>query len=197
MSLIKTAKSSELRTEFETSSELKTSDFDRISKSGKYCYPSCSIRTRMKLASPAFGNGERMPDKYTCRGEEVSPPLAWTDPPEGTASFALVAEDLDTPIGVLTHWVVYNIPSEWNELPEALPRAKAPGGRVRQGRNGVFRTGYMGPCPPWGEHRYLFRLYALDTQLDTVIGSKRGLMKAIRDHVLAESELTGTYSKRG
>jgi Raf kinase inhibitor-like YbhB/YbcL family protein len=150
----------------------------------------------MRLKSPAFEDGKRMPDKYTCKGEEVSPPLSWSDSPEGTASFALIAEDLDTPIGAITHWVVYNIPAEQSELPEALPRVKDLGNGIRQGRNGVWRMGYMGPCPPWGEHRYLFRIYALDTLLNEKVGSKRGLMKASEGHVLAQSELIGVYSKR-
>ena len=96
----------------------------------------------------------------------------------------------------LTHWVVYNIPADRSELPEDLPHVKDIGNGIRQGRNGMWRTGYMGPCPPWGEHRYLFRLYALDTLLDAKVGNKRGLMKASKGHILAQSELTGIYSKK-
>ena len=92
--------------------------------------------------------------------------------------------------------MVYNIPADRRELPEALPRVKDLGNGIRQGRNSMWRTGYMGPCPPWGEHRYRFRLYALDVILDEKVGSKRGLMKASKGHVLALSELIGVYSKK-
>jgi Raf kinase inhibitor-like YbhB/YbcL family protein len=148
------------------------------------------------LTSRAFRHEGDIPDHYTCVGENVSPPLNWSDPPDGTRSFALIAEDLDTPVGTITHWVLYNIPPESRHLPEALPHRKSfPDGTV-QGRNGMRRSAYMGPCPPWGKHRYLFRIFALDIMLKVDARmTKKKLLKAMANHILGESALMGHYSK--
>ena len=151
-----------------------------------------------KLTSAAFQEGGRIPDEYTCKGDNISPPLSWTDVPEGTESLALIVEDPDTPFGTMTHWVIFNIPADKRSLPEGIPRdGRLPDGTV-QGRSGMRRTGYMGPCPPWGQHRYVFTIYALDTILEEDQQmSKKKLLKAMEGQVLARAKLAGLYSKRG
>jgi len=149
------------------------------------------------LRSSAFAHGQSIPDRYTCRGANISPPLEWEGPPAGTAGFALIVEDPDTPFGTVTHWVVCNIPAGWTELEEGLPGERFLADGVVQGRNGMRRFGYMGPCPPWGRHRYVFRLLALDRiiESDSPLGKKR-LLRAIDGHVLGQAELMGTYARR-
>ena len=148
------------------------------------------------LTSTAFSPGERIPRKYTCDGEDISPPLQWNDPPEGTGSFALIADDPDAPIGTWVHWVLYNLPEKTRALPEAIsPHADLPDGS-RHGKNSWRRLGYGGPCPPGGTHRYFFRLYALDTVQELAAGAgKRQLLRALEGHVLATAELMGRYSR--
>lgn len=141
------------------------------------------------LTSPAFKNGESIPSKYTCDGEDLSPPLAWTDPPQGTASFALLVDDPDAPVGDWVHWLLYNIPSDAHEIPES-------GSVGISGINSWPKPGYGGPCPPNGTHRYFFKLYALDTMLTLSEGAKKAdLLKAIEGHVLAQAELMGIYAR--
>lgn len=150
-----------------------------------------------ELTSTAFGQGEPIPRRYTCDGEDISPPLSWSDPPQGTQSFALIADDPDAPMGTWVHWVLYNIPADARSLPEAVPSdAELPDGS-RNGRNSWRRLGYGGPCPPSGTHRYFFKLYALDAQLDLKAGaSKEQLLRAMEGHALAQAELMGTYTRR-
>ncbi|MBE9472062.1 MAG: YbhB/YbcL family Raf kinase inhibitor-like protein [Chloroflexi bacterium] len=150
-----------------------------------------------ELTSPRFARGEPIPRKYTCDGEDISPPLRWSDPPQGTQSLALIADDPDAPIGTWVHWVLYNLPAETRGLPEAVPPdADLPDGS-RHGRNSWRRLGYGGPCPPSGTHRYFFRLYALDTVLDLAArSSKKQLLRAMERHVLAQAELMGVYARR-
>jgi len=150
-----------------------------------------------ELTSPTFVHGEPIPRKYTCDGEDISPPLRWSDPPQGTQSLALIADDPDAPVGTWVHWVLYNLPAETRGLPEAVPPdADLPDGS-RHGRNSWRRLGYGGPCPPSGTHRYFFRLYALDTVLDLVASaSKKQLLRAMERHVLAQAELMGVYARR-
>lgn len=149
------------------------------------------------LSSSAFQNNGRIPQLYTCQGTEISPPLQWKHAPKTTKSFALLMDDLDTPLGVLTHWVLYNIPSDKDHLPEALPHDVDLADASAQGRNSMRRTGYMGPCPPWGVHRYVFSLYALDTVLQsTPKMNKKKLLQAMQGHVLEQTQLTGLYSKK-
>lgn len=143
----------------------------------------------MTLTSPAFKAGEPIPRRYTCQGKDVSPPLTIQDIPEGTRSLALIVEDPDAPNGLWVHWVVYNISPR-----TAMAEGDIPG---QQGRNDFGRTAYGGPCPPWGEHRYFFRLWALDTVLPADPRMTRDhLLKRMQGHVLAESVLMGVYRKQ-
>jgi Raf kinase inhibitor-like YbhB/YbcL family protein len=145
------------------------------------------------ITSTAFEEGQPIPKKYSADGPNVSPPLAWDAPPAGTKSLALVCEDPDAPRGTWTHWVLFNLPAETRKLEEG---AKLPGGAV-QGTNDFGKLGYGGPSPPPGKpHRYFFKLYALDTQLDLPAGARRQqLLDAVKGHVLAEGQLMGTYGR--
>ena len=150
------------------------------------------------LTSTAFQYEGVIPPRYTCDGEDVSPPLAWTEPPAGTKSFSLISDDPDAPVGTWVHWVVYNVPASSRGLAEELSTsAEFPDG-TRQGRTDFGRIGYGGPCPPSGTHRYFFKLYALDTALSLAPGAtKRQLEAAIQGHILAQVDLLGTYQRKG
>ena len=151
----------------------------------------------MELNSRAFENEGDIPDHFTCRGLNISPPLSFANAPQGTESYALIMVDLDTPIGTITHWVLYNIPSDVRELGEGIPPGRLLPNGFSQGRNGMFRFGYMGPCPPWGRHRYLFRLFALDRMLPSEGAlNRRRLLNATKTHILAEAALLGYYPKK-
>jgi len=155
------------------------------------------VAQKFSLTSPAFGDHERIPDKYTCEGADISPPLHWEGYPEETVSFVLIVEDPDAPAGTFTHWVMYNIPADVNELEEDVPKVeKLPSGAL-QGVNDFNQVGYGGPCPPPGKpHRYVFKMYALDTVLDLVPGvGREEVLKAMSGHVLAEATLIGIYSR--
>ncbi|RME48616.1 MAG: YbhB/YbcL family Raf kinase inhibitor-like protein [Caldilineae bacterium] len=144
------------------------------------------------LTSSAFGMGEKIPVRYTCDGEDISPPLQWSDPPAGTQTFTLIMDDPDAPVGVWDHWLLFNLPAGTRALPE---KATPPAGSV-DGKNSWGRTGYGGPCPPRGTHRYFFKLYALDTSLNLPAGaSKKDLLRAMEGHILAQAELMGTYAR--
>jgi Raf kinase inhibitor-like YbhB/YbcL family protein len=150
-----------------------------------------------ELISTAFEPGEPIPVKYSCDGEDISPSLAWGDPPAGTQSLALIMDDPDAPVGTWDHWTVFNIPAEARELPEAMPAGTKLGDVAPTfGKNSWGRSDYGGPCPPGGTHRYFFKLYALDTtlSLDENAG-KEQMLAAMEGHILAEAELMGTYSK--
>jgi hypothetical protein len=151
----------------------------------------------LTLTSSAFTEGQPIPAAYTCDGRDVSPPLAWDEPPAGTRSFVLLSEDPDAPRGPWVHWVLYNVPPSARRLAAGQPGdAKLPGGGL-QGMSDFGRTGYGGPCPPSGTHRYYFRLYALDTMLDTPPGATKAQVEAaMGGHVLAEGQLMGTYRRR-
>jgi len=150
----------------------------------------------IKVTSRAFQEGGMIPRRYTCDGEDVSPPLAWTGVPEGTKTIALIGDDPDAPMGTWVHWVLFNLPANIKELAEAVPADKELLSGAKQGRNDFRRIGYGGPCPPGGTHRYFFRLYALDSGLDLAAGaSKADLLKAIQGHVLAEGQLMGKYKR--
>jgi Raf kinase inhibitor-like YbhB/YbcL family protein len=149
------------------------------------------------VSSPAFQEGGKIPTKYTCEGQDVSPALTWGEPPAEVRSFALIVDDPDAPGGVFTHWVLFNLPADSRELPEAVPtQAQLPNGSL-QGKNDFGRTGYGGPCPPPGRpHRYQFALYALDQPLDLKAGSsKKQVIGAMQGHILAQGQLTGTYQR--
>ena len=150
-----------------------------------------------ELTSTAFAAGERIPGKYTCDGEDISPPLQWSNAPGDTQSFALIADDPDAPIGTWVHWVLYNLPGETRALPQAVPPdADLPDGS-RHGKSSWGRLSYGGPCPPGGTHRYFFKLYALDTVLDLPAGaSKEQLLQAMEGHILAQTELMGLYTRQ-
>lgn len=155
---------------------------------------------KFTLTSPAFEHGEAIPRRYTCDGDEISPPLRWSGVPEGTKSLALIVDDPDAPDPaapkrVWVHWVLYNLPPDCNVLAEGLGGNDLPAGTL-EGRNDWKKTGYGGPCPPIGQHRYFFKLFALDRVLADLGGpSKAALQKAMQGHVLAETELVGTYKK--
>lgn len=148
-----------------------------------------------ELKSAAFENGGHIPKKYTCDGPDVSPPLSWTDPPEGTRSLALICDDRDAPVGSWVHWVLFGLPPETRELTEGVPTQRTLPRGGKQGRNDFRRIGYGGPCPPRGPaHRYFFKLYALDAEPDLMPGAtKREFVRAIEGHILAETELMGRY----
>ena len=149
------------------------------------------------LTSKAFDNDGNIPKTFTCDGTDVSPALAWNDPPPGTKSLALISDDPDAPMGTWVHWVAFDIPAGTRELPEGVAKtADLPAGG-RQGRTDFGRIGYGGPCPPPGKpHRYYFRLYALDTQLNLKPGStKPDVEKAMKGHILAQAELMGRYGR--
>lgn len=153
------------------------------------------------LTSTAFAPGGDIPRRFTCQGEDVSPALAWRGAPEGTRSFALIVDDPDAPDPARprmtwVHWVLYDLPASASELPEGVRAADLPAG-TRQGRNDWKRTGYGGPCPPIGRHRYFHKLYALDALLgDLGEPVKAELERAMAGHILASAELVGTYQKR-
>ena len=146
----------------------------------------------MSMSSPAFAAGHPIPQRFTINGPDVSPPLQIAGAPAGTKSFVLIVDDPDAPMGTWVHWVVWNIPAGTREIPEG----KLPAGAV-QGRNSWGRASYGGPAPPSGTHRYFFKLYALDTELDLPPSAgKADVLKAIEGHVLARAELMGTYTHR-
>lgn len=153
----------------------------------------------LTLTSPAFENGSSIPSRFTCDGDNMSPPLSWSGVPEGTKSLALIMDDPDVPKalkpdGVFDHWTLFNIPPETREIPE--------GGSVGvPGVNGAGKKAYTGPCPPPqyepSEHRYFFRLYALDTMLSLSSGaSKKEVLAVMQGHILAETELLGRYKRK-
>ncbi len=155
----------------------------------------------LSLQSAAFAADGPIPAEYTCEGADISPPLGWAGVPEGTRSLALVLEDPDAPDPdapkmTWVHWVLYDIPPSAEGLPEDADRAGLPGG-TREGVNDWKRTGYGGPCPPVGRHRYFHRLYALDTELgDLGQPTAKSLRQAMKGHVIGQAELVGTYAKR-
>lgn len=158
------------------------------------------VSNQIQLTSDAFANGASIPAKYACVGKNISPALAWGDPPAGTQSFALIVDDPDAPGGTWVHWVLYNIPAETRSLAEDLPVTgkNLPQGQGSPfvGRNSSGNIGYDGPCPPSGTHRYFFKLYALDETVGLLPGADKGeLLKAMEGHILAQSELVGTFSK--
>jgi Raf kinase inhibitor-like YbhB/YbcL family protein len=151
----------------------------------------------LELTSPDFKDGETIPAKFTCTGADVSPRLQWSGVPEGTKSIALVCDDPDAPMGTWVHWVLYGLPADTTSLPEGVPADEAIDGGPSQGTNDFKRIGYGGPCPPPGKaHRYFFKLYALDSELDLEPGAtKKALERAMRGHVLAEGQLMGRYQR--
>jgi Raf kinase inhibitor-like YbhB/YbcL family protein len=154
----------------------------------------------LTLKSSAFDHGGEIPSEYTCEGEDVSPPLVWTGVPETARSLVLIIDDPDAPDPkapkmTWVHWVVFNIPPDVSGLPKGIEPAKFPPG-MAEGLNDWQRTGYGGPCPPIGRHRYFHKLYALDTVLEGMNSpTKAKVEAAMKGHVIAETALIGTYQK--
>ena len=144
------------------------------------------------LTSSAFEPGTPIPARYSCDGNDISPPLAWHGVPPDTQSFALIFDDPDAPGGTWDHWLLFNLPADTRTLPE---NATLPA-ETSVGKNSWGRTDYGGPCPPRGTHRYFFKLYALDTPLSLTTGaSKSEIETAMRGHILAHTELMGTFTR--
>jgi Raf kinase inhibitor-like YbhB/YbcL family protein len=150
----------------------------------------------MNIMSDAFVNGDPIPKKYSCDGRDTSPPLAWSGVPNGARSLALIMEDPDAPRGLWTHWVLFNMPPDLAGLPEGTTAQDLPAGTV-EGINSWKRNGYGGPCPPDREHRYYFRLFALDKTFDGLgTGTTREeLLLAMQGHILQGAELMGRYER--
>lgn len=145
----------------------------------------------MKLASSAFANNGAIPSEFTCDGADASPSLTISDVPANAKSLVLIMDDPDAPVGTWDHWVVFNIAASTKEI----PKGAEPSGVA--GKNSWGRTGYGGPCPPSGTHRYFFKLYALNSKLDLPEGStKKDLEKAIEGHIIEQTQLMGTYKRR-
>lgn len=155
--------------------------------------------TTFTLTSRSIQDGQPIREQYTADGEDMSPQLAWQNVPEGAVELALMVEDPDAPGGDFVHWVVYNIPASMNGIDEGLPKGHHPDTQVDfvQGRNDFGKVGYNGPAPPPGKvHHYHFRLMALDKKLDLPANADKGdLRQAVRGHVIAETELVGTYQR--
>lgn len=153
------------------------------------------------IRSSSFADKGEMPSKYTCEGEDVSPHLAWSDPPKGTKTYVLIVDDPDAPDPkapkmTWVHWVLYNIPSSVRELQEGIAFDELPQG-TEEGINDYHKTSYGGPCPPIGRHRYFFKLYALSGE---IVGleqpTKKDIEKAMEGMILGKAELVGTYEKK-
>jgi len=147
------------------------------------------VLERLVVKSPAFENNGFIPSKYTCDGEDVNPPLRIEGIPEGTKTLALIVDDPDAPMGTWDHWIVWNIPPVEEIKEDSVPGV--------EGLNDFNKHSYGGPCPPSGTHRYFFKVYALDTELDLSPNArKEDLEKAMEGHILAKGELVGLYSRR-
>jgi len=156
---------------------------------------------KLTVTSAAFKSGEPIPVKYTCQGDDVSPPLQWEGAPAGAKSFALICDDPDAPGGTWVHWVIYNQPASAPSLSENTPKSATLPGGATQGRNSFHQLGYGGPCPPAGKaHRYFFKVYALDALAASLAleggAGKEELLAGMRGHVLAQGQLMGTYQRQ-
>jgi Raf kinase inhibitor-like YbhB/YbcL family protein len=162
---------------------------------------SAAKETKMRISSTAFAEKAEIPAKHTCQGTNLSPPLAFTEIVPGTKSLALIVDDPDAPDpaapkAIWVHWVLYNLPPQTTGLAEAISSSALPVGAL-EGTNDWRKTGYGGPCPPIGRHRYFHRLFALDKVLpDLKQPTKAVLEKAMKGHILAQAELVGTYQKK-
>ncbi len=145
----------------------------------------------LQISSTAFHDGEYVPRKFTCDGEDISPQLTWTGAPSTAQTLVLIVDDPDAPKGTWVHWVLFNIDAKLDELPEGAT------GIGVEGKNSWHRTGYGGPCPPPGQpHRYIFNLYAMDMRLDLQVGaSKVEIEKAMQGHILAQAQIVGNYGR--
>ena len=143
----------------------------------------------LSIKSPAFESGKPIPKKYSCDGQDINPPLTIEGTPKEAKTLVLAVDDPDAPSGTFDHWIVWNIPAQRSKIAEN----SVPG---KEGLNSARQTGYMGPCPPSGTHRYFFKVYALDTELNLGVASKKkDVEKAMQGHILAKGELMGVYSR--
>jgi hypothetical protein len=148
------------------------------------------------ITSSAFRHTELIPSKYTCDGEDISPPLSWDSIPSNAKSLVLISDDPDAPMGTWVHWVVYNIPPTAGSFEENVPAVERLEDGTVQGKNNFGKIGYGGPCPPGGTHRYFFKMYALDTVLEFKPGAtKKEIVDAMENHVVGQGELIGTYTR--
>ena len=151
----------------------------------------------MEIRSTAFKAGESIPSKFTCDNIDISPPLEWSKVPSGVKTFAMIADDPDAPSGTYVHWVMFNIPGTRRDLQENVDKSEKLQDGTIQGKNDFGKIGYGGPCPPGGTHRYYFKLYALDAELDQKPGiTKKDLLKAMGDHILEEAQVMGRYKRK-
>ncbi len=150
-----------------------------------------------KITSSAFQSDGAIPKKYSCDGQDISPPLAWSGTPAGTKSFALIMDDPDARPDTWVHWVLYDLPASAHDLPENVPKQKELASGARNGVNGEPKIGYEGPCPPPGPvHNYHFKLYALDAKLGLAAGAtKADVEKAMKGHILGEAEFVGLFKR--
>jgi Raf kinase inhibitor-like YbhB/YbcL family protein len=149
----------------------------------------------MHLTCPYFKDGHSIPVAFTQEGDNISPPLQWSDAPEGTGSYAIIVEDPDAPVGLVTHWVIYNIPPIIQAFDREVPHGAHYGEYILQGMNTMKKMGYEGPKPPDGEHRYFFRLFALKGRPDLEAGATREqLLQAMEGMILEETQLMGRYA---
>lgn len=150
------------------------------------------------LVSPGFAEGAPMPRRYASDGDDTSPPMEWSDPPDGTAAYALVMDETDGhPAGTFAHWVIFNIPGQNTGLPEGVPKTERVGHGTLQGKNDFGVVGYRGPQPPVGEaHRYRFMLYALDRPIEASAGaSRQRVMKEVRKHTVGHAQMDAWYQR--
>ena len=160
------------------------------------------LKAKLIVTSTAFAEGQMIPSKHTGDGEDVSPDISWQGAPEETKTFVLIAEDPDVPMKGLSlftfvHWLVYDIPSNISSLPKAITRDEMLDNGAKQGKTSLGRIGYAGPRPPFGTHRYYFKVYALDKaiSLKPREATKRNVLRAVEGHILAYGELMGTYKR--
>ena len=150
----------------------------------------------MKLLCPLFVHNEMIPSRFTCDGQDISPPLQWKNAPPETQSFALIMDDPDAPIGTWVHWILFNIPAHMDQLGEDIKLGYNFPVGAKHGRNSWKRTDYGGPCPPGGTHRYFFKLFALDRALEIDEGiTKKILLKEMQGHILNSCEMIGFYKR--
>ncbi len=151
----------------------------------------------IKIMSSAFEDGGLIPARYTCDGADISVPLQWDAVPEGTKSIAIISDDPDAPMGTWVHWVLFNLPAETRELSENVPADETLANGAKQGISDFGRIGYGGPCPPSGTHRYFFRIYTLDVEIDLPAGAKKKqLLEAMEGHILGQGRLIGKYKRQ-
>ena len=154
------------------------------------------INMDIQISSSAFEEGGLIPMKYTCDDADISPPLEWSGIPEETKEIALICDDPDAPMGTWVHWVMYNLPANIFKLPESIPAINLLENGITQGSNDFHKIGYGGPCPPGGTHRYFFKIYALDIELNLAPGkTKSDLLEAMKGHILGEGQLMGIYKR--